>query len=89
MTDDRPPIDWPHVLGDIAAEFGEPGIPLGTRRLARVMGVSRGTVENVLNGGDVLHAVGERWSAMWCLCMVKTEADIPRRWRQKSASKAA
>lgn len=83
----RAPIDWQRVLSDIAVECGDPGIPLGTRSLARVLNVSRGTIRNVLDAdGEPTHTDGERWIATWCACMRRPPEQLPRVVRDRATA---
>lgn len=78
------PIDWPQVLGDIGYLLGDeiPGTdrrtPLGTERLARALGLARGTVRNILDGTEPRHSDGERLLERWASLAGRPAATAPR-----------
>lgn len=87
IPDTQAPIDWERVVSDIAVERGAPGIPLGTRGVAKVLMVSRGTIRNVLDcGGEPTYTDGVQWIVVWCECMRRDTDQLPRRVRERSAA---
>lgn len=77
-------IDWSQVLGEIAYLLGDeiPGspmrTPLGTERLARELGISRGAVRSILDGAEPRHSEGERYLERWSALAGKAPALAPR-----------
>ena len=78
-----PPIDWPHLLHDMAYLLGDelPGTsarepaPLGT--LAAFLAVPRSTLRGWLEGAEPRHNDGEALLMRWCTRTGKAPAFAP------------
>jgi hypothetical protein len=76
-------IDWSALLDDLAHLYGERGVngalhrPCPTERLARHLGVPRGTLRGWQQGQEPKHGDGEMLLERWCTLTSKTRAHAP------------
>lgn len=87
--------DWSTVITDIAYLLGDADpsnpavrIPVGTRVMARALGLSREALRMWLDGSEPGHKAGENLIEHWCRLTGRARTFVPRTVSPLSAARA-